>query len=164
MLVKSLLSDKIKDLLQKSIESELYASNLYKHLSNQMQRLGFFGMQKYFLDESADELTHYQKIVDFINDNGDVAMMPKVDAVKDKIGSIGDALQVAYETELDLLNQYKNFYSQCLVEDVTVAIFLEQYITIQINSVGEFGDLIATYNQAEATGEILLFDKEINED
>lgn len=163
MLIKSLLSENIKGLLQKSIEAELYASNLYKHLSNQMQRLGFFGTQKYFLAESADELTHYQRIVDFINDNGDVAMMPKVDAINDKIESIGDALQVAYETEKDLLDQYKMFYSECLKEDVTVAIFLEQYVMIQSKSVGEFGDLISTYNKAESTGEILLFDKEINE-
>ena len=45
MEVKSLLSANMKKWLQKSIESELYASNFYKHLANQLQRLGYFGSQ-----------------------------------------------------------------------------------------------------------------------
>ncbi len=162
MLIKSLLSENVKSILDKSIESELYASNLYKYLANQMQRLGFFGTQKYFLNESADELTHYQKIVDFINDNGDVALMPKVDAISDEVTSIGVALQIAYETELSLLKDYKQYYLEVMKEDVAVAIFLQEYVMIQVKSVGEYMDLIATYNVAEKTQEILQFDNEIN--
>ena len=64
-MVKSLLSANMKKGLQEALQVELYQSNLWKHLANHLQRLGFFGSQKYFLAESAEELTHYQKIVDF---------------------------------------------------------------------------------------------------
>lgn len=161
MLGKSLLSASMKKGLQTAIQAELYQSNLWKHLANQLQRLGFFGSQKYFLAESAEELTHYQIIADFINDMGDVASVPAIEAVNDKVTSIGDALEIGYETELDVLNQYKKIYKQAEEEDCAVAIFLQQFITIQVKAVGHYGDLLAKYKVAEETKEILEFDEHI---
>lgn len=159
MEVKSLLSANMKKWLQKSIESELYASNFYKHLANQLQRLGYFGSQAFYLNESADELKHYQIIVEFMNDMGDVAEVPKVDAIKDKVASIGDSLELAYEIEMDLYEQYKEFYKIAEDEDCSVGQFLLQFIEIQRLAIGEYGDLISKYKIAEQTKEILLFDK-----
>lgn len=158
--VKNLLSPSMKKGLQKAIYAELYQSNLWKHIANQLQRLGFFGGQKYFLAESAEELTHYQILVDFINDMGDVADVPKIDAIEDEIDSIATALQVAYDMELDVYNQYKKFYQEAEEEDCAVGIFLQQFVTIQLKAVGAYGDLISRYNRC-GTNEaaILEFDR-----
>lgn len=162
-MVKSLLSANMKKGLQDALQIELYQSNLWKHLANHLQRLGFFGSQKYFLTESAEELTHYQIIADFMNDMGDVADVPAIEAIKDKIETIGDALEIGYETELDVLNQYKDLYKMAEEEDCAVAVFLQQFITIQVKAVGQYGDLLAKYKVAEATKEILEFDEHIND-
>jgi ferritin len=158
--VKNLLSPSMKKGLQKAIYAELYQSNLWKHIANNLQRLGFFGGQKYFLAESAEELTHYQVFVDFINDMGDVADVPKIDAIEDEIDSIATALQVAYDMELDVYNQYKKFYQEAEEEDCAVGIFLQQFVTIQLKAVGAYGDLISRYNRC-GTNEaaILEFDR-----
>jgi ferritin len=158
--VKNLLSPSMKKGLQKAIYAELYQSNLWKHIANNLQRLGFFGGQKYFLAESAEELTHYQVFVDFINDMGDVADVPKIDAIEDEIDSIATALQVAYDMELDVYNQYKKFYQEADEEDCAVGIFLQQFVTIQLKAVGAYGDLISRYNRC-GTNEaaILEFDR-----
>ena len=158
--VKNLLSPSMKKGLQKAIYAELYQSNLWKHIANNLQRLGFFGGQKYFLAESAEELTHYQIFVDFINDMGDVADVPKIDAIEDEIDSIATALQVAYDMELDVYNQYKKFYQEADEEDSAVGIFLQQFVTIQLKAVGDYGDLISRYNRC-GTNEaaILEFDR-----
>ena len=158
--VKNLLSPSMKKGLQKAIYAEMYQSNLWKHIANQLQRLGFFGGQKYFLAECAEELTHYQIFVDFINDMGDVADVPKIDAIEDEIDSIATALQVAYDMELDVYNQYKKFYQEAEEEDCAVGIFLQQFVTIQLKAVGAYGDLISRYNRC-GTNEaaILEFDR-----
>jgi ferritin len=158
--VKNLLSPSMKKGLQKAIYAELYQSNLWKHIANQLQRLGFFGGQKYFLAESAEELTHYQIFVDFINDMGDVAEVPKIDAIEDEIDSMAAALQVAYDMELDVYNQYKKLYEEADEEDCAVGIFLQQFVTIQLKAVGAYGDLISRYNRC-GTNEaaILEFDR-----
>lgn len=162
-MVKSLLSANMKKGLQEALQVELYQSNLWKHLANHLQRLGFFGSEKYFLAESAEELTHYQKIVEFMNDMGDVADVPAIEAIKDKIQTIGDALEIAYETELDVYNQYKDLYKMAEEEDCAVAIFLQEFVMIQVKAVGAYGDLLAKYKVAEATKEILEFDEHIND-
>ena len=158
--VKNLLSPSMKKGLQKAIYAELYQSNLWKHIANNLQRLGYFGGQKYFLAESAEELTHYQVFVDFINDMGDVADVPKIDAIEDEIDSMAAALQVAYDMELDVYNQYKRFYEEADEEDCAVGIFMQQFVTIQLKAVGAYGDLISRYNRC-GTNEaaILEFDR-----
>jgi ferritin len=160
---KSLLSASMKAGLQNALQIELYQSNLWKHLANNLQRLGLFGSQKYFLAESAEELTHYQMIVEFINDMGDVADMPTIEAVKDKVTCIGSALEIGYDMELDVYKQYKKFYEEAEEEDCVVAQFLLQFMEIQRKAVGHYGDLLAKYKIAEETKEILEFDEHISD-
>jgi ferritin len=163
MLVKSLLSKDMKEGLQKSIYWELYQSNLWKSLANQLQRLGLFGSQKYFLAESAEELTHYQIIVEFMNDMGDCADLPKIEAITDKVKNIGDALEIGYEIETEVYNHYKNLAKDAMEEDLAVFNFVQQFIDIQVKAVGAYGDLLAKYKIAEETKEILEFDEHISE-
>jgi len=158
-MLKSLLSKDMREGLQDAVQVELQQSNLWKSLANQMQRLGYFGSQKYFLAESAEELTHYQMHVEFMNDMGDCADLPKIDAINDKVKTIGDALDIAYEIELDVYNQYKDFYEKAVSEDAVVAQYLLQFLQIQREAVGQYGDLLAKYKVAEETKEILFFDK-----
>lgn len=162
-MVKSLLSKDMKNALQEALYLELYQSNLWKSLANQMQRAGLFGTQKYFLAESAEELTHYQMHVDFMNDMGDCADIPAIEAIKDKVDNIGDALELAYETELDVYNKYKEIYEKAEDEDCVVGQFLFQFLEIQRKAVGSYGDLLAKYAIAESTKEILEFDEHIND-
>jgi ferritin len=162
-MLKSLLSKDMKECMQDAVQVELQQSSLWKSLANQMQRLGYFGSQKYFLAESAEELTHYQMHVEFMNDMGDCADLPKIDAVNDKVKTIGDALEIGYEIELDVYNQYKDFYEKSASEDVVVAQYLLQFLEIQRKAVGHYGDLLAKYKVAAETKEILEFDQHIND-
>ena len=162
-MLKSLLSKDMKEGMQDAVQVELQQSSLWKSLANQMQRLGYFGSQKYFLAESAEELTHYQMHVEFMNDMGDCADLPKIDAINDKVKTIGDALEIGYEIELDVYNQYKDFYEKATSEDTVVAQYLLQFLEIQRKAVGQYGDLLAKYKVAEETKEILEFDEHIND-
>lgn len=163
MPVKSLLSANMMKWLQKSVESEIYASHLYSHMANYMQREGYFGTQEYFQGESKEELTHYQKLVDFTNDMGGVISVPKIDAITETPKTIGDCLDIAYETELDLLKQYQEFYELAEDDDCAISIFLQEFINIQRKSVGQYGDFKARYEKCgKDESAILNFDKWIS--
>ena len=160
----SQLKQEVKDWLQKSIKSELQASHLYKYFGNYFQSIGLFNVQKYFLEESKSELGHYQILVDYINDRGDCAELPTIDAVLDRIVNVGDALRIVYETEKGLLEQYLEFYEKAEDEymDCTTAQFLLQFIEIQRKAVGEVLDLMAYYDNIEVNKNI-EFDKFLQE-
>jgi len=162
MPVKSLLKPEIKKWFEKSAESEMYAHFLYQYIANQCQRLGLFGAQKYFLKESEDEIKHYNILVGYVNDMGDILDTPSVPKISDKISSIDDALEIAYETELELMNQYKKFYDEAedKYSDCVTSVFLTQFLLIQSSSVGKYGDLIA---KRELKGDIYSFDESMGE-
>ena len=160
-MVKNLLTPELKDMLDQAIHGELYVSNLYKHLGNQLQRLGWFGAQKYFLNESKDELKHYQKIVDFQNDLGTVAKVPAIEAMTDAVGGLVEAIQIFYDNELELYYSYSDYY-QNAAGDPVVQQFLLQFLEIQRTSVGEAGDLLARCKLVEGDkAGLLLIDQEL---
>lgn len=162
--MKSLLSAGVEANLNSAIAHELEASHLYRHLANQLQRMGYFGAQKFFASESADELEHYQRLVDFMNDMGTVAKVPAMDAMNEPVASLGDALQIAFDTEHELMERYAEWYDK---SDRVTRQFLLQFIEIQRKSVGEFGDWLARLERCrEADGEldacgVLMIDKEM---
>jgi ferritin len=140
MPVSNLLDKPTEDMLNKAVHAELYASHLYRHVSNQMQRVGFFGTQKFFAGESADELKHYQLIADYMNDRGAMAKVPALEACTDVATDIVDAIELGYETELQLMRDYEKWYREC--KCVTTQQFLLQFLETQRKSVGEYGDLL----------------------
>lgn len=161
MAVKNQLTPEVEAMLADAVHAELFASHLYKHVANHLQRLGYFGAQKFFLAESADELTHYQRHVDYINDRGAVAMTPALPNVDDKIDTLRTALELAYDTEMSLQNNYAEWYG---MSDVITQQHLLQFIEIQRKSVGEYGDLLARMDRVgdDLCG-VLLIDQELGE-
>jgi ferritin len=161
MLPKMIISQECKDMLDDAVHSELYASNLYKHIANELQRLGYFGATKFFLKESADELVHYQLHVEFQNDVGTVAKVPMIEAMNDPIKSLSDAIETGYETELELYNDYKKWYGQTS-DDPVVQQFLLQFLEFQRTSVGEYGDLLSRIKMMDGDkAGMLLIDQEL---
>ena len=158
---KSLLSPEVKACLDEAVHAELYAANLYKHIANQLQRLGYFGAQKFFLAESASELEHYQIHANYQNDSGTVAGIPAIEAMDEPIGTLRDAIETAYDTELQLEKDYIRWYSACTKDPVT-AEFLLQFLRGQRKSVGEYGDLLARLDLAgDDRAALLQIDNEL---
>lgn len=142
--MKSLLKPEIQRWFDKSAESELQAHFLYQHIANQLQRLGLFGGQKYYLNESNEEMQHYQKLADYVNDMGSVLSVPSPAKSSQTVSGFADALNAAYKFELDLMKQYQEFYEEAEeMGDCITSTFLIEFMQIQRKSVGEFGDLIA---------------------
>lgn len=161
MIPTMIISANLKAVLDEAVHAELYASNLYKHVANQLQRIGYFGAQKFFLKESADELAHYQLHVDFQNDVGTVAKVPMIEAMNESIKTLSDAIELGYETELELYENYKDWYEQSSTDPV-VQQFLLQFLEFQRKSVGEYGDLLARIQLVDQDkAGMLLIDQEL---
>lgn len=159
---KELISKKLKSALDELAQLELYNSHLYKHLANVCQKMGYFGAQKHFLKESAEEVEHYQKVVDFINDGGLLVDIGSVDAVSVTAKTLGDLLEAAYNQEVVTEDKYSELASMCMGDDHVVYDFAIHVLQHQRKSVGEYGDLIARYETVkDNTSGILTIDKEL---
>lgn len=160
MPVKSILSDNDKQIIQAAIEKELYASHLYKQVSNFMQRAGFFGAQAFFSGEAEDELKHYGLHVQFMNDMGAVVTLPALPAITERPEALEDAMKLGFDTELALGRQYEAWYRSA-ASPMTKQHLL-QFLEIQRKSIGEYGDWLTRIEKAggDECG-MLIIDKEI---
>lgn len=161
------MRDKLLDtacvaIFEKAMGYELSHFHLYKELSNAMQSVGFFGAQAYFLSESDEEVTHYQKHVDFLNDMGILGKTPAIKPQGEYPKSLKDALKIAYDNEKDLLDFYKEFYKKEGVEYPEIAQHLLFFIQVQREHVGFYADMINRLEAAGSTGAgAMLIDKEL---
>jgi len=156
-----MLTKQIEAMLNEAVQAELYASHLYKHVANQLQRLGYFGAQKFFAGESADELEHYQKLADLMNDMGSVAKVPMLEAMSDPVASLRDALEIAFATEAQLGKDYERWFKGCAdapMVQQALHFFLEQ----QRKSAGEYRDWLTRLDRAGSNeAAILMIDNEM---
>ena len=137
---------------------ELTASHTYMHLSNRMKTLSYFGATAFFSSESDDERNHYRKLEDFMNDMNCELEVKSLDAVTSTTKNIKEALEMAYEMEAALLEEYEKTYKMDL--SPKVIIFIQEFISIQAAAVGEYGDLLA---RLALTDNMLLFDQDLAE-
>ena len=160
MPVKSILSSNDKKIIQDAVHQELYASHLYKQVANFMQRAGYFGAQSFFASESKDELEHYEKHVQFMNDMGDVAEVPALPAITQRPTSLEGAIQLGFDTELALGQKYEKWYLAATSQMTKQ--HLLQFLEIQRKSIGEYGDWMARIERAagDECG-LLIVDKEL---
>jgi ferritin len=135
-----IIDSTVASMFMDALQKEMLASHTYRHFATKMQMMGYFGTQSFFLGESDDELTHFQKLVDFLNDVGYEAEMPTIPAITTQIDSLMTSLTSAFEMENELLNFYVEIFK--MNDPISQQILLE-FIEIQRKAVGEYGDLIA---------------------
>lgn len=160
--MKNLLTPQIEAILQKAVAAELYASHLYRHVANQAQRLGLFGAAKFFRAAAEEELAHYQRLADYFNDRGCVAKVAAVPAINEPIANLHDAIDLAYDTEVQLGADYSGWYATCgcVITQQFLLFFLEE----QRKAVGEFGDWLSRIELAgDDRAAILAIDRELGD-
>lgn len=142
--MESLLKPKAKMYLDESVKDELSASHAYRNIAAQMQRAGLFGAQAFFEKEAASELEHYTELRNFMNDMGDIAPTPMLEAANKSIVSLQDAIMEAYDMEKYLFERYSERAADCMKDnDMACLSLMQKFVDKQVHSVGEYGDLIA---------------------
>jgi ferritin len=153
--MKKLLTSQEVEMINKLGVEELTASQTYLHLSNTMKTIGFFGAEKFFMNESNSEREHYNKLEAFMNDMNEQIEVRTIQAVNIEIDDLMEAFEHALEMEMNLLGQYEAAWDK---SSAKLKPLLHHFIELQVESVGEYGDLIARLSR---TNEPILIDQEL---
>ena len=153
--MKKLLTSQEVEMINKLGVEELTASQTYLHLSNTMKTIGFFGAEKFFMNESNSERDHYNKLEVFMNDMNEQIEVRALQAIKVEIDDLMEALEYALDIEMNLLGQYEEAYKK---SSPKLQALIHHFLEIQVESVGEYGDLIARLSR---TTEPILIDQEL---
>lgn len=159
---KELISKPFKTMLDSLADLEMYNNYLYRHVANWCQKAGYFGAQKHFLKEADEEIEHYQKVVDFLNDGGMLVTLGTIEAPADEFETLHDALLAAYNQELYTEKEYAKLAEKAMGTDHVIYDFAIHILQHQRKAVGEYGDLISRYERVKDNSSgILTIDKEL---
>lgn len=153
--MKKLLTSQEVEMINKLGVEELTASQTYLHLSNTMKTIGFFGAEKFFMAESNSEREHFNKLEVFMNDMNEQIEVRTLQAVNIEIEDLMEAFEHALEMEMNLLGQYEEAYKK---SSPKLQALIHHFLELQVESVGEYGDLIARLSR---TNEPILIDQEL---
>jgi ferritin len=135
------LDASIVSALEARLKDEYTAHLIYKNAANWCKNVGYVKAGAFFEAEAADELTHAQKLQDYMIQWNVLPQIP-VATVPNTMKSLVDCINGAYTFEYNLLQSYSQI--QLEVEGMHPATFnfIQEFVDIQNHSVGVFSDLL----------------------
>ena len=154
------LSDKVVKLLTARLKDEYTAHYFYRAASNWCNDVNYKKAATYFENEAVDELTHAQKIQDYMTGFNIIPQIPIANP-KHNFNNLINIVKDAYTMELNLMNAYNKVSHIVFREDITTFDFLTDLREIQKNSVVEYNDLINASNlvDKEDKFQVLYFEQ-----
>lgn len=94
------LEDKMLNALNEQINKEIFSAYLYYSMAAYFDSLNLEGFANWMKVQAKEELTHAQKLYDYIYDKGGIVELDNIDKPKKEWGSPLEAFKDAYEHEL----------------------------------------------------------------
>lgn len=128
-----MLTKKIVDLLNKQIELEAMASQVYLAMASWAEVEGLGGSSRFFYQHSEEERQHMLRIFHYLNDRGSHAIVPALKAVRLEYKSLEDACEHLLKHEVVVTESINNLVDEALkAKDHTTHLFLQWYVQEQL--------------------------------
>ena len=139
----NLLSAKVESKLNELIGQELHAMYTYVAAANWCQENGYLRAYDFFLGESADEKLHSEILQKYMLDMGSCPELDDIDTPDADYECLNCVIEAALEMETELGMMYSKFASELTNEDFMTLTKIQDFIKIQTEAIGFYGDICA---------------------
>jgi ferritin len=143
-----MISDRLAEMLTRQIESELAAQMTYHGIAVWFRRNSLDRWARLFLDQSAEEAQHAERIMKFLDDNDVVYDIPALPGATTQYQGASECVRAAAESEARVTGQFKAMAQAALDEgDSTTFQFLQWFIEEQVEEeakMAKLSDLVAS--------------------
>jgi len=112
-----MLSKQLSEMLNEQITSELEASQIYLQMSLVCESLGLAGAGAFFRSHVSEEISHRDKLVDYMVESDAVVSLQSIDAPKADWVNLVEMLSSAYKHEQRVTDQIHRLARAALDED-----------------------------------------------
>lgn len=127
-----MLSNKIIGNLNQQINLEFYSSNLYLQMSSWCAFKGLDGSAGFLKDHAAEEMSHMQRLFDYVNGCGAIAEVGEIKAPPTEFESVSSIFQQTYEHECSVTKSISKLVHSAFEEqDYSTFNFLQWYVSEQ---------------------------------
>jgi ferritin len=138
---QNLLSKEVESKLSDLIAEELKAMYTYVAIANWCQDNGFLQAYDFFLAESKDEKEHSEVLQKYVLDMGCTPSLKDIKVPSSDFKTIKDVIYAAYDMEVALGEMYSDFSIELAKKDVLTFAKIQEFLKIQTESIGFFGDI-----------------------
>lgn len=149
-----MLKPEIAELLNKQVNAEFYASNVYLQLSAWAEDAGLEGSAKFFRGHSLEERTHMDKIFDYMCECNLSVTIEQIDAPPNNYANLMDAINAAYQHEVKVTAMINHIAKTAFeLQDYTTFNFIEWFIAEQHEEEVLFGKILSKAEMLGFTGQ-----------
>ena len=127
-----MLNSTVVDNFNKQINLEFYSSNLYLQMSSWSAFKGLDGCAKFLKSHAGEEMTHMQRLFDYVNECGAIAEIGEIKAPAAEYESIQSVFEQIYEHECSITQSINALVHSAFEEqDYSTFNFLQWYVAEQ---------------------------------
>jgi len=158
-----MLSDNMRDALNTQINREIYSAYLCLSMSAYSTYIGLKGFANWFMVQYQEEMAHAMKLYDYINDHGNHVRLMAIDEPLTVFESPLDMFEKTLAHEKKVTAYINELVDLAIEEkDHATNIFLQWFVTEQIEEEGNDNDIIARLKLIGEDGNgLLILDKEL---
>jgi ferritin len=159
-----MLGKKMEKALNEQINKEMYSAYLYMSMSAHSTNIGLPGFANWFMVQYQEEMEHAMKIYDYVNSHGGKVKLMTID---EPPSDFKDPMDMFRKTL-----KHEQFVTKCINELVNLSIeekdhatqiFLQWFVTEQIEEEGNDNDIISKLELAGTDGNgLFMIDKELS--
>lgn len=160
-----MLSKKLEKELNNQLNKEYSSAYLYQAMSAYFSKSNFLGFAFWMDKQAEEERLHARKIYDYILERGGEVVLSAIEAPKLEYNNAREVFEASLLHEKGITKSIENLYSLSKEEnDFGTEIFLQWFITEQIEEEGTIEHILEKFNMLEDTKTALyLLNKELGE-
>ena len=155
------LSPEVMAVLSPLAEIEYNQSSFYIQLAAIANRLGFYKAEKYFLNESLEERSHFLKHYEYIQGMGSEFQVPAMPKPETSAMSLYELAEKALNMEESVTEAYKVASKRMLELDPASFAHLQWFMNIQIEAIKFYMDACAKLTGLEGKSGELVAEKSL---
>ena len=158
-----MLNKKMENALNEQINKEIYSAYLYMAMSAHSTNIGLSGFANWFMVQYHEEMEHAMKIYDYVNDQGGKVHLKAIDEPPSTFKDAMDMFKKTLKHEQFVTKSINTLMDLAIKEkDHATQIFLQWFVTEQIEEEGNDNDIIAKLELAGVKGNgLFMIDKEL---
>ncbi len=158
-----MLTDSMNNALNEQIKWEFFSSNLYLSMASWFAEQGMNGFAHWMLLQADEERTHAMKFFNFVLERGGKVNMTALDAPRTEWSSPLDVFEDGLKHEVEVTRRINELMTTAMGDkDHATSIFLQWFVTEQVEEEDSFGEVLAKLKLIGENGEgLFMLDKEL---
>lgn len=158
-----MISDTMTGALNVQLNKELFSSYLYLSMSAYATHVGLPGVAHWFHIQAQEELAHVEQFYGYINRQGQRVMLEEIEKPETEFSSALAMFENALEHEQFVTASVNELVNIARGErDHATEIFLQWFVTEQVEEEENATDIIAKLKLAGDGGGLFMVDKELS--